>query len=36
VHPSFLLRLPGENEKARESARFLDDLRQVAAFAKVA
>jgi probable DNA metabolism protein len=36
VHPSFLLRLPDENEKAREHARFLDDLRQVAALAKAA
>jgi uracil-DNA glycosylase len=30
VHPSFLLRLPDEASKAREYARFVDDLRQVA------
>jgi probable DNA metabolism protein len=34
VHPSFLLRLPDENEKARETARFLEDLRRVADLAK--
>jgi probable DNA metabolism protein len=36
VHPSFLLRLPDENEKARETARFLEDLKRVAALAKAA
>ncbi|WP_018184880.1 UdgX family uracil-DNA binding protein [Kaistia granuli] len=36
VHPSFLLRLPDEKEKAREAARFLEDLRRVAALAKAA
>jgi probable DNA metabolism protein len=30
VHPSYLLRLPDEVEKAREMARFLEDLRHVA------
>jgi uracil-DNA glycosylase len=30
VHPSFLLRLPDEAAKAREYARFVDDLRLVA------
>jgi uracil-DNA glycosylase len=30
VHPSFLLRLPDEASKAREYARFVADLRQVA------
>ncbi len=30
VHPSFLLRLPDEASKAREYARFVDDLRRVA------
>jgi uracil-DNA glycosylase len=30
VHPSFLLRLPDEAAKAREYARFVDDLRRVA------
>jgi DNA polymerase len=30
VHPSFLLRLPDEPSKAREYARFVADLRQVA------
>ena len=36
VHPSFLLRLPDEDEKARETARFLEDLKRVAALAKAA
>jgi probable DNA metabolism protein len=31
VHPSYLLRLPDEDAKAREYERFLDDLRIVAA-----
>ena len=30
VHPSFLLRLPDEASKAREYARFVEDLRLVA------
>ena len=30
VHPSFLLRLPDEASKAREYARFVDDLKLVA------
>jgi DNA polymerase len=30
VHPSYLLRLPDEEAKAREYARFVDDLRMVA------
>lgn len=29
VHPSFLLRLPDEDRKAEEYARFVDDLRKV-------
>ncbi len=29
VHPSYLLRLPDEDSKAREYARFVDDLRKV-------
>ncbi len=29
VHPSYLLRLPDEESKAREYARFVDDLRKV-------
>jgi probable DNA metabolism protein len=33
IHPSYLLRLPDEAMKAREHARFLEDLRRVAAFA---
>ena len=33
VHPSFLLRLPDEDAKAREYAAFVADLRQVAALA---
>ncbi|WP_336802280.1 UdgX family uracil-DNA binding protein [Kaistia sp. MMO-174] len=36
IHPSFLLRLPDQNEKAREYARFLDDLKRVAALAQSA
>lgn len=32
VHPSYLLRLPSEADKAREYARFVDDLRCVKAF----
>jgi DNA polymerase len=31
VHPSYLLRLPDEDAKAREYAHFVDDLRIVAA-----
>jgi DNA polymerase len=30
VHPSFLLRLPDEQRKAEEYARFVEDLRLVA------
>ncbi|BAK83215.1 UdgX family uracil-DNA binding protein [Komagataeibacter medellinensis] len=30
VHPSYLLRLPGEDARAREYARFVDDLRLAA------
>ncbi len=32
VHPSYLLRLPDEASRAREYARFLDDLRLVSDF----
>jgi uracil-DNA glycosylase len=32
VHPSYLLRLPDEDAKAREYERFVDDLKLVAAF----
>jgi DNA polymerase len=35
VHPSFLLRLPDQQAQAREYARFLDDLRAVAAHQQV-
>jgi uracil-DNA glycosylase len=31
VHPSYLLRLPDADSKAREYARFVDDLRIAAA-----
>ena len=31
VHPSYLLRLPDEDAKAREYARFVDDLKIAAA-----
>lgn len=31
VHPSYLLRLPDADSKAREYAKFVDDLRRVAA-----
>src|SRR3982075_3013254 len=31
VHPSYLLRLPDADAKARESARFIDDLKMAAA-----
>jgi DNA polymerase len=31
VHPSFLLRVPDEDAKAREYRAFVDDLRKVAA-----
>ncbi len=34
VHPSYLLRLPDEDAKAREYARFVDDLRIAAALLK--
>jgi DNA polymerase len=34
VHPSYLLRLPDEDAKAREYARFVDDLKIVAAFSR--
>jgi DNA polymerase len=30
VHPSFLLRLPDAAARAREHARFTDDLRRIA------
>jgi uracil-DNA glycosylase len=36
VHPSYLLRLPDEDAKAREYARFVDDLKIVAAQMKKA
>src|ERR1700716_1841372 len=36
VHPSYLLRLPDAGAKARESARFVDDLKIVAAQMKKA
>jgi DNA polymerase len=32
VHPSYLLRLPDEDAKAREYERFVEDLKIVAAF----
>jgi DNA polymerase len=32
VHPSYLLRLPDEDAKVREYARFVDDLKIAAAF----
>jgi DNA polymerase len=32
VHPSYLLRLPDEDAKAREYARFVEDLKIAAAF----
>jgi DNA polymerase len=34
VHPSYLLRLPDAEAKAREYQRFLDDLRIAAALLK--
>ncbi len=33
VHPSYLLRVPDEDTKAREYAAFVDDLRKIAALA---
>jgi DNA polymerase len=36
VHPSYLLRLPDADAKAREYARFVDDLKIVAAQMKKA
>ena len=33
VHPSYLLRIPDEDMKAREYAAFIEDLRQIAALA---
>jgi DNA polymerase len=36
VHPSYLLRLPDENAKAREYERFVDDLKIVAEFSRKA
>ncbi len=36
VHPSYLLRLPDEEAKAREYARFVDDLKMVADFIRKA
>ena len=35
VHPSYLLRLPDEDAKAREYERFVDDLKIAAAVAKI-
>ena len=32
VHPSYLLRVPDEETKAREYARFVEDLKLAAAF----
>lgn len=32
VHPSYLLRLPNEEAKAREYARFIEDLRLAHSF----
>jgi DNA polymerase len=32
VHPSYLLRLPDEDAKAREYERFVEDLKLAAAF----
>jgi DNA polymerase len=29
VHPSYLLRIPGEEEKRRAFSEFVDDLRQI-------
>ncbi len=34
VHPSFLLRIPEADEKARQYALFVEDLREVAAIAR--
>jgi DNA polymerase len=31
VHPSFLLRIPEEDRKAAERARFVEDLRRIKA-----
>jgi DNA polymerase len=36
VHPSYLLRLPDQDAKAREYERFVDDLKIVAAQMKKA
>jgi DNA polymerase len=36
VHPSYLLRLPDEDAKAREYERFVDDLKIAAAHLKKA
>lgn len=36
VHPSYLLRLPDEDARAREYARFVDDLKTAAAALKAA
>jgi DNA polymerase len=36
VHPSYLLRLPDEDAKAREYERFIDDLKIVASQMKKA
>jgi DNA polymerase len=36
VHPSYLLRLPDADAKAREYERFVDDLKIVAAHMKKA
>jgi len=36
IHPSYLLRLPDEAMKAREHARFLEDLKRVAEMARAA
>uniref|UniRef100_UPI0025CF5F85 uracil-DNA glycosylase family protein n=1 Tax=uncultured Sphingomonas sp. TaxID=158754 RepID=UPI0025CF5F85 len=34
VHPSFLLRIPEEDRKAAERARFVEDLRRIKARAE--
>jgi DNA polymerase len=36
VHPSYLLRLPDEDAKVREYARFVEDLKIAADFIKKA
>ena len=34
MHPSFLLRIPEEDRKAEERARFVDDLKRIRARAE--